>query len=397
MLASVVAVMTSTSLPFFLVGSLEVEMRSSLSMDVAKFGVALAIYYLVASVASVPGSRLSERIGGDRSLRTAAALSALALLSIAGAVNDWSELVPALMVAGFATSLAQPSANLLLAESFPKTRQGIAFGVKQSAAPLASLLGGVAVPLIALSVGWRWAFASAAAVATVSAIALPRLPGGPRLTRAAAREAGQGMSVVPLLVLSCGFFFGLLAASSLIGFVVASGVAAAHLSRGGAGIVAAVGGGVGVSVRLLVGWRADHSMRRFFLVVAGMLGLGALGYAGLGVGAHDASPVLYAVAAAASFGLGWGWNGLFNFAVVRSYPTAPAWATGITQTGGRLGAMAGPLAFAFIVKGDAYAWAWSFAGVAAVLGAVAVLVGRPLIVREAAGVHVAPAAGELGL
>ena len=178
MLASVVAVMTSTSLPVFLVGSLEVEMRSSLSMDVARFGVALAIYYLVAPVTSVPGSRLSERIGGDRSLRTAAALSALALLSIAGAVNDWSELVPALMVAGFATSLAQPSANLLLAESFPKTRQGVAFGVKQSAAPLASLLGGVAVPLIALSVGWRWAFASAAAVATVSAIALPRLPCG---------------------------------------------------------------------------------------------------------------------------------------------------------------------------------------------------------------------------
>lgn len=139
MLASVVAVMTSTSLPVFLVGSLEVEMRSSLSMDVARFGVALAIYYLVASVTSVPGSRLSERIGGDRSLRTAAALSALALLSIAGAVNDWSELVPALMVAGFAASPAQPSANLLLAESSPKTRQGIAFGVKQSAAPLAAL------------------------------------------------------------------------------------------------------------------------------------------------------------------------------------------------------------------------------------------------------------------
>ena len=85
MLASVMAVMTSTSLPVFLVGSLEVERRSSLSMDVARFGVALAIYYLVASVTSVPGSRLSERIGGDRSLRTAAALSALALLSIAGA------------------------------------------------------------------------------------------------------------------------------------------------------------------------------------------------------------------------------------------------------------------------------------------------------------------------
>ena len=372
-------------------------MRRTLSMDVAGFGVALAIYYLVASVSSVPGSRLSENIGGDRSLRTASVLSALALVSIAAGVGDWTELVPALMVAGFASSLAQPSANLLLAESFPKSRQGIAFGIKQSAAPLAALLGGVAVPVIALSVGWRWAFASAALIAGASAIALPRLPDGPRLTRAAARRAGEGMSIMPLVVLSCGFFFGLAAASSLTGFLVASGVAAAALNRGDAGIVAAIGGGVGVSVRLLVGWHADHRMRRFFYVVAGMLGVGALGYAGLAAGARDASPSLFAIAAAVAFGMGWGWNGLFNFAVVRSYPMAPAWATGITQTGGRLGAMAGPLVFGFVVRGESYAWAWSLAGVSAALGSVAVLVGRELIARGGAGVHRLPEHGELGI
>ena len=377
--------MTSTSLPVFLVGSLEVEMRDSLSMDLARFGVALAIYYLVASVSSVPGSRLSERIGGDRSLRSAAVMSSVVLILIATGVRDWSELVPVMMVAGFAASLAQPSANLLLAESFPRTRQGIAFGVKQSAAPLATLLGGVAVPVIALSIGWRWAFASASVVACASAVALPRLPGGPRLTRAAARNAGEGMSVAPLLVLSVGFFFGLAAAGSLTGFVVASGVAAANLSRGDAGVVAAVGGGVGVSVRLVAGWSADHHIRRYFLAVAGMLGVGALGYAGLAAGAQDASPVLYAVAAVVAFGVGWGWNGLFNFAVVRSYPMAPAWATGITQTGGRLGAMVGPLVFAFVAKGESYAWAWSFAATAAACSAVAVLVGRWLMARSATG------------
>ena len=64
---------------------------------------------------------------------------------------------------------------------------------------------------------------------------------------------------------------------------------------------------------------------------------------------------------------------------------APAWATGITQTGGRLGAMVGPLVFAFVAKGESYAWAWSFAATAAACSAVAVLVGRWLMARSATG------------
>ncbi len=30
----------------------------------------------------------------------------------------------------------------------------------------------------------------------------------------------------------------------------------------------------------------------------------------------------------------WGWNGLLNFAIIDQYRERPAWATGITQTGG---------------------------------------------------------------
>lgn len=43
-------------------------------------------------------------------------------------------------------------------------RRGFAFGVKQSAVPLTAMLAGLAVPVFAVTVGWRWAFGAAAAL-----------------------------------------------------------------------------------------------------------------------------------------------------------------------------------------------------------------------------------------
>ena len=70
--------------------------------------------------------------------------------------------------------LAQPAANLLLARAVPADRQGLAFGIKQSAIPAAAMLGGLAVPSIALTWGWRWAFAAGGAFALMSAVTVPR-------------------------------------------------------------------------------------------------------------------------------------------------------------------------------------------------------------------------------
>ncbi len=62
---------------------------------------------------------------------------------------------------GSANSVAQPAINLFMAEQVPLERQGLAFGIKQSAIPGAILVSGLALPLIALPLGWRSAFALA--------------------------------------------------------------------------------------------------------------------------------------------------------------------------------------------------------------------------------------------
>ena len=54
-------------------------------------------------------------------------------------------------------------------------RQGLAFGAQQSGATLGALLAGLALPAVAIPLGWRWAYVAAAALALGAAAFAPRV------------------------------------------------------------------------------------------------------------------------------------------------------------------------------------------------------------------------------
>jgi len=82
-----------------------------------------------------------------------------------------------------------------------------------------------------------------------------------------------------------------------------------------------------------------------------------------------------------AFGAGWGWPGLFNFAVVKTSPGAPAAATGITQTGASSGAAFGPLLFGFVVEAASYEAAWTVSAAVALAALATILAGRAMLLR----------------
>jgi MFS family permease len=174
-----------------------------------------------------------------------------------------------------------------------------------------------------------------------------------------------------LLPLSVGIGLGAAAAGALGTFFVTTGVEYG-LARGMAGVLAAVGGFVCVVVRVGAGLRADRIGGGHLRTVAAMLALGAIAYA---VIASD-NAVALVLATPVAFGAGWGWPGLFNLAIVLANPDAPGAATGITQTGTYLGAMAGPLAFGWLADHLGFGTAWLAAAVAAAIAAAAIRVGR---------------------
>ena len=385
--AAAVAVATAGVLPVFLTGAVAVQVQADLGFGDAALGLAVGAFFAAGAATSALNGRVAERLGAGRSMRLAALASAVVLAGIAALAVSWAVLVGLLVAGGLANSLAQPATNLHLARTVRAGRQGLAFGVKQSAIPAATLLGGLAVPAVALTVGWRWAYALGAVGAAGAALAIGgqvAAPGQGRPARRARRPVGDA-PLRPLVVLSLGSGLGAAAANSLGAFLVTSAVAAG-LAEGQAGLLLTGGSVVGLGVRLVVGARADRRGRSHLPVVAAMLAGGTVGYALLATGA----PPLLVLGTPVAFGAGWGWPGLFNLAVVRSSPAAPGAATGITQTGTYAGSVVGPLAFGAIAGSSGYGTAWLVVAVASVAAAAAVLVGRRLLVAARPSAPPAP-------
>jgi MFS family permease len=377
-LAAAAAVVTVGVLPVFLTGALAVQMREELRFGETELGLTVAVFFGSAAASSAIGGRLAERLGPVAGMRVAAALASVALASVAWLANDLGDLLLCLVVGGVSNAVGQPSTNLYLARRVGAGRLGLAFGVKQSAIPLATLLGGLAVPAVALTVGWRWAFAGGAVSAVVVGASV-RGGGGAAAVRRGARRGAGDAGLRPLLLLATGSGLGGAAAGALGAFLVSAAVDAG-ISEGRAGLLAAACSAVGLATRLVAGARADIRGGRHLTVVALMLAGGGATYLLL---ATEWPPAIV-VGALAGYAVGWGWPGLFNLAVVRNSPGAPGAATGITQSGTYVGGVAGPLLFGFLAGHFSYGWAWSSAAVISLAGAAAVWHGRRLLVRERA-------------
>ena len=361
-------------LPVFLLGGLAVLVRAELHFSEARLGISVAVFFAFASLSSGLTGRVTDRIGARPALRIGLSVSLLALTTLCLAANWWL-LTAALAVAGVGHGVLQVAANLLLADQVPTRRQGLAFGIKQSAIPLATLAGGAAVPLIGTQLGWRWAFGGAAVLAA-TVLLLQRKVRTP--TSTGSERDGDGGSPAPfgrrqLLLLAAGVGFGAGATNSLAAFLVEFGVDRG-LANGVAGLLLATVSVIGLVTRIAMGWAADRHGSVGMGTVAGLLFAGSVAFALLPVVDVD-SPLLW-VTATVAFAGGWGWPGLFTFVVARQNAHEPAAATGTTQAGIFAGAVAGPLLFGLAVSDLSYTVAWSGAAAAQFTGAVLVLLAR---------------------
>jgi MFS family permease len=363
-LAATAAVTTVCVFPAFLTGAMAVQLREDLGFSEAGTGFGVAAFFAAAAVSSAALGRLTERVGPALGLRVAALITAVGQCAIALFARSLGSLLVLLAVTGSANALAQPAANLLIARHLPPNRQGIAFAVKQSAIPVSTLLAGIAVPTIALTVGWKWAFAGASVVALFAAASVPNLPEPPRDRAAPRMRPRADVPTATMAVLAIGIALGAAAAGTLGAFLVSAGVDAGFSD--------------GVAVRLLAGVRADRRDGGHLRVVALMLAGGAVAYALLATGDRT----VFLLATPLAFGAGWAWPGLFNLAIVRANPSSPAAATGVTQTGTYIGAVAGPLLFGLLADRGSYGIAWLAASVVALAASVAITAGRALLRRD---------------
>jgi MFS family permease len=373
--AGAVAITTATVLPVFLLGALSVQVGEELHFDPAALGLVVALYFGASALYSLPVGKLVERWGSRRTSRVAVAGAAGFMLLTALVSWNYVSLLVILLCGAWCNVMGQLSSNLTLARSMPANRLGLSFGVKQASVPLATLLAGVAVPAVALTVGWRWAFVIAAGLALTALAAAPRGSGPERRDRTVPEDRATGA----LTVIGAAAGLGAAAATGLGIFVVAAAVDRG-VDPGLAGLVLTLGSVVGLVMRMLHGWLADRRRGGHVAYVAGSLLSGAVGLVLLAF----PGPVALVAGVVLGFGLGWSWPGLLQFAVVRLNPAAPAAATAIVQVGVYAGGFLGPIGFGFLATHASFTTAWFVSAAAMLVAGVGVLAGRRMLIAHRA-------------
>jgi MFS family permease len=334
------------------------------------------VFFGAAAVGSAAAGRLIHRAGALLGMRVGVAVAALCLLGVAGLARSLPALLGVLAVGGLANAACQIGSNAVIASRITVRRQGLAFAAKQSSIPFATLLGGLAVPAIALTVGWRWAFVAGAGLAVVALVSMPSGGG----VAAGERDSAPvgALAIAPLAVLAVAGGLGAAAGGSIGSFLVASAVdAGIHEDR--AGLLLAASSVCILVTRLIMGLVADRRGRGFFDLAAAMLAVGSVGF--LLLTWHTPGPLV--VGALIAGVAGWGWPGLFNLAVVDHDRSLAAMATGVTQTGVYLGAVAGPLVFGSVAEHASFPAAWLLAAATALAAAGTMLLGRTRLRRAA--------------
>jgi MFS family permease len=372
--ATTVTVMTA--LPMFLVGALSVPLRSDLAFGPAALGGAIGVFRASGALAAAPFGRLADRIGAARAMRAAVLMAAIGTAGIGLFARSWGALALGLALCGVSSSFGQTAANRYLIRVVKQRRQGLAFGIKQSAMPTGSMLAGLMVPAIGLTLGWRATFLLIAGLGFAVVFLLPK----PRVARGsvpASTATAATHDRLPLLVLTVALMCGMAAASTLAAFTVESGVASG-LDVSTAALLLTAGSIAAIIFRVIIGFIADRMFGGHLKLVSAMLAFGAVGYVLLGLG----RPGTLVIGTVIAFGLGWGFNGLFWFAVIRLHREAPAATTGMIMPGGMLGGVIGPMTFGAIVERASFASAWFTVAASAALGAVLMQVGLRMLSRR---------------
>ncbi|OJX65728.1 MAG: hypothetical protein BGO95_04615 [Micrococcales bacterium 73-13] len=388
-LAAVLYAIAATGLgglPIWMLSAFAPAIQADLGFDDTHLGIVIALYFGLSAVTGLPLGRLMQRLGWRAGIAFSTAVVGLCLVLIAVMAQSWVLLAISLCVGAVSNNSSQPASNLALSLAVPQGRQGLAFGLKQAALPISTFLVGLSVPLFGQGGMWREAFLVAAALSlamAVGVIARSALAGARVLSSRRRRPSVEARTgprartphappARSLILLSIGAGFGTAATVSFGSFLVVFAVSEGF-SASAAATMLALGSLVGIASRVLFGYIADRRGRRHLVTVAYMMGSGCIGFLVLALLGGSQWGLLLGTLLA--YGLGWAWNGLFHFAIVRYSTIPPAVTTSIAQIAMSIGAAVGPAVFG-LVSALSFTASWYLGATMFAAAGALILLGR---------------------
>lgn len=367
----------SSTMPFLLAGVLALRLREDLGLSDFQLSLALGAFFASTGICSLLGGRIADHEGWSRTLALGLVLNVAVQLGIAVVVQSFGHLMASMIFAGAAHSLTGPAGNLSVVREVGVGHQGLAFGVRQAAVPLAAMLAGLSLGAIAVPFGWRWNFIAAACLPLGALLLWPfwretdGLPGGSRaLSGPLAYSTGLSLVVIGVAFATAGV--------GVLGIFAVIALVSAGLSEATAGLIIAMASALGLLIRIGGGWLADRRELSGLTLVAALLLLGSVGY---GLLALDGIAVAV-VGVIIAFAAGWGWPGLFHFGLVAFHPEAPGAVTGIAQLGLAAGGLVGPYAFVAVSASSGTSRSWMFVAGLAIVAATLIWSGGIVLTRR---------------
>ena len=336
LLAMAVSTMTSHAL-----GILANFLIDEFSITRAELGAVIAVSSALGAVVAIPSGRVVDLIGAKRSLLVVFVLSALSFFLYAVAGNMVVMYV-ASAIAAVPLSSANSATNKTIALHVSRRRRGIVTGVKQSGVSLALFLSGVALPPVALRLGWRAALAIVGAL-TVLALLWTGFVVPSRSEDHRARTSGSGgVGLDPGLVALTLFAFLLGFANSSVAFLPLYAQEVLDLSPVLGGVAAGLAGFAAVVGRVVWARLADQSgefeknLQR--QATAGVVAFGLILSAPYGIGAWQLAAGALLMGFTTS-----SWNSVGMLAVInRAGSSQAGWQSGVLMFGFMAGLGIGP-------------------------------------------------------
>jgi len=363
-----VLIVSLSSQPVFLLGAGFLQISNEIDLSVTGLGVLTALFFFVASIASPIGGKIVQQVGWRLSLRVNAIISIAVLLAIALFAKSVFSFGVLLLAGALIYATSNPAANMVLSEYVDPTRRALIFGWKHAGIPFSTLLAGLAVPLVIVSAGWRWAYAISAFLGIIVLALIPNKP----LPRSNTNTYDPRRRVAPmsqrrLLALGAGSAMATWSAVALSTYLVAAAVNIG-ISESIAGYILFSGSVVSITVRVIAGRITDRIGGTGFGGMVTLIASGAIIFALIPL----ASGWLFAVVVISAFATGWGWPGLMTFSVVNANPDSVASSSAITQAGILIGAGASPLVLGWAAENWTFDAIWLIVS-AALCGAVIII------------------------
>lgn len=355
-----------------LLGVLSVQAQADIGVTNQELALCVTGFWACTAIGAAVGAGYADRAGWRRAAVIGLALCFVGQLGIA-ASPSMAVLMASLALGGVAYGIVAPTSNVVLAREIPPRLHGVALGVKQSAGPVAGLVAGLAVPVVALTIGWRWAFVMVAlvplAATAISAIGWSRrpavrverrdesptrtVPQDGSSTRAGSVSDAADPPSLSIIRITIAAGLGTLSIGVLTTFsvqtLVRSGVEVAT-----AGLIIAVSSLASVLVRLGAGWLTDRRGSDGLIPGGLMIGLGAVGLVAIASGSTAATVAGTLLA----FCGAWGWPALLLLGVMTYHPRDTGRASGRFQIGTAIGAASGPALFAFVSDLTSFTVGW---------------------------------------